>query len=124
MEVSFASLVRSMRRGLIDECCVVIPTVSSRVVVWFGWRLELLLELTFRLWKVMRPASQLVLLATDGVASLIGRRRGRSQSGEYTHVCVAFFVEDEVVDCIILSFFSSVALTELDCVGLGGSALL
>ena len=40
--VSFASSVRSMRRGLIDECCVVwIRMFPARVVLWFVWRLEL-----------------------------------------------------------------------------------
>ena len=62
-----------------------------------------------------------MLLAPDGVPSLIGRRRGRSQLGEYTHVCVAFLLEDEVIDCIILSLIFCVALTELDCVGVGSA---
>ena len=69
----------------------------------------------------MQPASRLVLLATDGVPSLIGRRRGRSQLGEYTHVCVGLLLEDNVFDCMILSFSSFVALTEFDCVGVGSA---
>ena len=65
----------------------------------------------------------MVLLSPDDIISLIGRCLGRSQSGEYTHVCVGLLLEGNVFDCMILSFSSFVALTEFDCVGVG-SALL
>ena len=55
--VLFASSVRLIRRGLIGECKVGgLPTFLSRVVFWFVWWLELLLELRLWLWLVMRPA--------------------------------------------------------------------
>ena len=72
---------------------------------------------------MMQPVFLGVLLAPDEVRSLIGRRRGRSQSGEYTHVCVGLLLKDDVLNCMILSLSFCVALTEFDRVGVG-SALL